>query len=53
MIHLLDKNLPYTDGAIGCALSHYQLWNLSIEKNEVLTIAEDDAIFRYDFIEKK
>jgi glycosyl transferase family 25 len=53
MIHLLDKNLPYTDGAIGCALSHYQLWSLCIEKNEILTIAEDDAIFRYDFIEKK
>jgi GR25 family glycosyltransferase involved in LPS biosynthesis len=51
--HLFDKNLPYTDGAIGCALSHYQLWNMSIENNEVLTIAEDDAIFRYDFMEKK
>ena len=36
-------------GAYGCALSHLSLWKHAIEKNEPLTIAEDDAIFRDDF----
>jgi len=36
-------------GAYGCALSHLSLWNFAIEKNEPITIAEDDAIFRNDF----
>lgn len=36
-------------GAYGCALSHLSLWNFSIQKNEPLTIAEDDAIFTDDF----
>ncbi len=53
IIRLINKDVVYTDGAIGCALSHYQLWNISIDKNEALTIAEDDAIFRFDFFEKK
>uniref|UniRef100_Q3ASL1 Glycosyl transferase, family 25 n=1 Tax=Chlorobium chlorochromatii (strain CaD3) TaxID=340177 RepID=Q3ASL1_CHLCH len=46
---LFEKGLPYTKGAYGCALSHLLLWNKAIKENCVLTIAEDDAIFRKDF----
>lgn len=40
----------YLPGAIGCALSHLQLWNHVIERHMPMTLAEDDAIFRYDFM---
>ncbi len=46
---LFAPGLPYTRGAYGCALSHLQLWQEAIARNENLTIAEDDAIFRLDF----
>lgn len=39
-------------GAYGVALSHLKLWELAINKNTVLTIAEDDAVFRADFHSK-
>lgn len=46
---LFEKDLPYTKGAYGAALSHLALWNKAINENCVLTIAEDDAIVRNDF----
>ncbi len=49
---LFAEKLPYTSGGIGCALSHLSLWDLAISRNEPLTIAEDDAYFRADFVEK-
>jgi glycosyl transferase, family 25 len=51
--NLFSPDLVYTKGAYGCALSHLSLWNLSIEKNQVITIVEDDAILRNDFEVKK
>lgn len=39
----------YTAGALGCAMSHRQLWLQAAEAGEPLTIAEDDAVFRGDF----
>ncbi len=36
-------------GAIGCGLSHYDLWCLSAEKEIRLYIQEDDLIYRKDF----
>jgi glycosyl transferase family 25 len=47
--NLFEKNLPYTAGAFGCALSHLALWDEAITLKKVITIAEDDAIFRLDF----
>jgi GR25 family glycosyltransferase involved in LPS biosynthesis len=48
------KNVSnYTIGALGCALSHLNLWNEVIDTNEPMTIMEDDAIVRYDFEEKQ
>lgn len=42
--------LPFpTRGAFGCALSHLKLWELAIETDQPLTVAEDDVIFRADF----
>lgn len=41
----------YSAGALGLAMSHLGLWDLAIEKNCALTIAEDDAIFHHRFEE--
>lgn len=40
----------YTTGALGCALSHRELWQQAVESGSPLTIAEDDAVFRGDFL---
>jgi GR25 family glycosyltransferase involved in LPS biosynthesis len=47
--NLFSKDVVYTLGAKGCALSHLACWNLSIKENSVVTVTEDDAIFREDF----
>ena len=39
----------YSNGAIGCALSHATQWDAIARGNEAVTIAEDDAIFHHDF----
>jgi len=33
-----------TKGEVGCFLSHWQIWNKCIEKNEPIIVLEDDAI---------
>lgn len=43
------KNLSYSVGAYGCALSHIKLWERCAASEEAITIAEDDAVFRADF----
>ena len=40
----------YSIGAIGCALSHLQLWEKCIELNRPILIMEDDAIVNHDFM---
>lgn len=44
-----EKDLIYTNGAYGCALSHIHLWIECIEKNQVITVLEDDVILHKDF----
>ena len=39
----------YTMGAVGLALSHFNLWDSAIASGEMVTIAEDDAIFNRNF----
>lgn len=39
----------YSNGAIGCALSHLQLWDKCIELDKPIIIMEDDAIVSRDF----
>jgi glycosyl transferase, family 25 len=46
---LAQADVPYSPGAIGCALSHLTLWERSIREQAILTVVEDDAILRQDF----
>ena len=43
--------LNYSDGSLGNALSHFLLWKNCIESGQSMTIAEDDSIFRDDFLQ--
>ena len=49
--NVFERNLPYSEGAYGAAISHLSLWEKTINENKPHTIAEDDAIFRLDFNE--
>ncbi|WP_263372961.1 glycosyltransferase family 25 protein [Granulicella aggregans] len=46
---LADEMPLYTNGALGCALSHLAQWNLAANNDRFVTIAEDDAIFHLQF----
>jgi GR25 family glycosyltransferase involved in LPS biosynthesis len=48
---VIATGLNYTDGALGCALSHLCLWREAAAGNRALTICEDDAVCASDFIE--
>jgi GR25 family glycosyltransferase involved in LPS biosynthesis len=48
--NILPESSNYRPGAIGNALSHLSLWARAVEKNEVITICEDDALIHRDFI---
>lgn len=50
---LQDSNKIISEGAIGCFLSHYMLWNvLKYFNHNEFIIIEDDIIFKSNFIEK-
>lgn len=46
---IISADLRYSDGALGCALSHVFFWDAAISANEAITVAEDDAIFHRSF----
>jgi glycosyl transferase, family 25 len=47
---ILAEPMPeYTNGAIGCALSHLGRWEQAVLDRAPITVAEDDAIFHRDF----
>lgn len=46
---IITADLAYSDGALGNALSHLALWDLAVERNQSLTLCEDDAIFNAGF----
>ena len=46
---LAREPVPYSAGAIGCALSHLALWERAVNDQVAITIVEDDAILRQDF----
>lgn len=48
-VRYFARDLDYSQGAYGCALSHIRLWERCADSQETLTIAEDDAVFRADF----
>jgi GR25 family glycosyltransferase involved in LPS biosynthesis len=47
--HLLSSDCIYNDGALGCAFSHIQLWNMCIQLNKPINVLEDDAIVHPNF----
>jgi GR25 family glycosyltransferase involved in LPS biosynthesis len=46
---IIAADLAYNDGALGAALSHLALWDLAIERNQALTVCEDDAVLNKGF----
>lgn len=46
----LTPDNTYSQGAIGCAMSHVSLWQECVGSGEAFHILEDDAILRNDFI---
>ena len=49
---MIEANLPYTNGALGCALSHIFFWEAATNENAEITICEDDAIFNKEFLDQ-
>jgi GR25 family glycosyltransferase involved in LPS biosynthesis len=47
----ISADLSYTDGAIGCALSHLFFWEAADTQKSEITVCEDDAIFHQSFLE--
>jgi len=49
---LIDGSAHYSNGALGCALSHISLWKQIAQTNTAATICEDDAILQENFTEQ-
>jgi len=48
---VISADLYYSDGALGCALSHIFFWSAAAESGEAITVVEDDAIIHRRFNE--
>jgi GR25 family glycosyltransferase involved in LPS biosynthesis len=46
------QDCPYGNGALGCALSHVELWEKAHTEGRPVTVFEDDAIATFKFEEK-
>ena len=46
---VINSDLQYGPGALGCALSHMQLWDLAAAQDSAVTIFEDDTIISKSF----
>jgi GR25 family glycosyltransferase involved in LPS biosynthesis len=44
-----DITATYSIGALGCAMSHIALWKRGLASGDLLTVAEDDAVFHHQF----
>ncbi|MBZ9822798.1 glycosyltransferase family 25 protein [Mesorhizobium sp. CA4] len=47
--NIISQDLEYTAGSLGCAVSHIALWKEAVQRDQPITIAEDDAIFSRHF----
>jgi GR25 family glycosyltransferase involved in LPS biosynthesis len=47
---VITGEIDYSDGALGCALSHFALWEEIARGTQAITICEDDAVFAQDFV---
>jgi len=48
---IVTPGTKFTKGSIGCAISHFRLWQQCIEKDAPILVFEDDAAVRSDFNE--
>lgn len=46
---IIEHSIPFTDGAIGCMLSHLMLWELAENTNQTIVVFEDDALIHSRF----
>jgi GR25 family glycosyltransferase involved in LPS biosynthesis len=49
---IIAADLQYSEGALGCAMSHMELWKSSLREHRAITIAEDDVLFSRHFEER-
>lgn len=49
---IMSPDLNYSDGAVGCAMSHLTQWRDAAQGGEPLTIIEDDAVLCANFEEE-
>ncbi|WP_043837006.1 glycosyltransferase family 25 protein [Muricoccus aerilatus] len=49
---IMSPDLSYSDGAVGCALSHLNQWRDAVRRDVPLTIIEDDAVLSANFREE-
>jgi GR25 family glycosyltransferase involved in LPS biosynthesis len=49
---MITEDCGYLPGALGCALSHINLWKLAIAENRAITIFEDDVYSSFNFLEE-
>lgn len=47
-IEIISSDLEYQRGSLGCAMSHLSIWNMAIQTNSIIHVAEDYAVFRHD-----
>ena len=45
----INRDLPYSDGTLGCAVSHMRLWEMAASQDRNVTIFEDDIIVSHQF----
>ena len=45
----INRDLPYSDGTLGCAVSHMKLWEMAASQDRSLTIFEDDIVVSLNF----
>jgi len=45
----ITEDLPYPNGALGCALSHVSLWKKAVAEHRSITVFEDDVICAHHF----
>ena len=49
---VIADDCAYLPGALGCALSHINLWKLAASEKRTVTIFEDDVYCSFDFVEQ-
>lgn len=48
---VVDPEVDYSNAALGCAMSHACVWQIASGMDAPLMVAEDDAVFRRDFLD--